>query len=442
MKHYLFCLRHFNDIDNITPAIHFLLERRPVRVTVLIYSLDYDYRNDPSLSFLQDTWADRLRVVWIGTLAGYREPPIKKPEKPSWHARQWKRIGRRVQYALGRPPEKDSQDWHASREGSAPVIGSWLKSLFIDWGKPAGVIFDQNRTSVLNGLLLALRDNAVKRIISLPVSPWTNINVLRQTDFVDLDASVFWKKHDYSGFDRIGQVDPYYSENLRIFFDLLGHASPFHGREEILGSLRYIEEWLAIRQRSILGLTNGHDLPRKLPSKKRLLIIPSHRKNNSFWDEYLRTLRFLAQFEEYEILVKPHTRYGDGYEDLPENISLINDRDTSALIEWSEIILFWSSSVALEGFQKRRTMINLDYLNGNRSIFTELNAGYLCRCRDDLLAVLTSEKELEEAALASRQGRESLRREVVQGGKGPKVIERYLEFIEDEQYPNRNAGTY
>ena len=72
MKHYLFCLRHFNDIDNITPAIHFLLERRPVRVTILIYSLDYDYRSDPSLQFLQKTWGERLRVVWIGALASMR----------------------------------------------------------------------------------------------------------------------------------------------------------------------------------------------------------------------------------------------------------------------------------------------------------------------------------------------------------------------------------
>lgn len=184
MKHYLFCLRHFNDIDNITPAIHFLLERRPVRVTVLIYSLDYDYRDDPCLSFLQDAWTDRLRVVWIGTLAGHRHPPIKKPKKPLWHVRQWKRIRRRFQRTFGLPPVRDLQDWHISRKSSAHVIGTWLKSLFIDWGQPSNVIFDQNRSSALDGLLLALRDNAIQTIISLPVSPWTNINVLDRKSVV------------------------------------------------------------------------------------------------------------------------------------------------------------------------------------------------------------------------------------------------------------------
>lgn len=419
MKHYLFCLRHFNDIDNITPAVHFLLERRPVRVTVLIYSLDYDYRADPSLRFLQRTWGERLRVIWIGELAGYSEALIKRSRTRLWH------------YRLRRVLRRPVLEWGIARTEHAGLMRAWLEPLFAEWGRPASVIFDQNRSGVIAGLLAALRaSGGVERIVTLPVSPWININVLRQVDFIRIDAGAFWKKHDYSGFDAIGQVDPHYRDSLEAFFKLLDHPSPFQGRERILGAIRFTDEWLAVRQTyAVDAAAEGRLLP-AATGRRRLLVLPSHRKNNSFWEEYLRTLHFLAQFEEYDIVVKPHPRYGDGYDDLPSNIRLAPEMDTSALIDWSEIILFWSSSVVLEGFQKGRTMINLDYLNGNRSVFTLLGAGCLCRCRDDLLAVLRSAEALERAVETSAEGHKLVRRNLIEGGQGEGVVERYLDFCE------------
>ncbi|PYF99749.1 hypothetical protein D893_02562 [Thioalkalivibrio sp. ALE21] len=417
-RHYLFCLRHFNDIDNITPAIHFLLERRPVRVTVLIYSLDYDFRADPSLRFLQRTWGERLRVVWIGELAGYSEALIDRPRARLWH------------YRLRRVLRRPVLEWGIARTEHAGRMREWLEPLFAEWGRPASVIFDQNRSSVIAGLLAALRASGVERIVTLPVSPWINFNVLRQVDFIRVDAGVFWKKHDYSGFDAMGQVDSYYRDSLEAFFKLLDHPSPFQGRERILGAIRFSDEWLAVRQTYAVDAAGEGRLPPAATGQRRLLVLPSHRKNNSFWEEYLRTLHFLAQFEDYDIVVKPHTRYGDSYDDLPENIRLAPDLDTSALIDWSEIILFWGSSVVLEGFQKGRTMINLDYLNGNRSVFTLLGAGYLCRCRDDLLAVLCGDEAMERAVVASVEGRELVRRDVIEGGQSDGVVERYLDFCE------------
>lgn len=420
MKHYLFCLRHFNDIDNITPAIHFLLERRPVRVTILIYSLDYDYRSDPSLQFLQRTWGERLRVVWIGALAGYKEFLIKNSRLRLWH------------YRLRRVLRRPLLEWGIADKQYVKLMQAWLEPLMRDWGRPSSVIFDQNRTSVITGLLAALRSCDVQRIVSLPVSPWINFNVLRQVDFIKLDANVFWKKHDYSGFDEIGQVDWYYRDSLDDFFKLLGHPSPFQDRVRILGAIRYTDDWLGVRAKHINDLGAEGRLPTRNSSRRRLLVLPSHRKGNAFWDEYLRTLHFIAQFEGYDILVKPHTRYGDGYNNLPENIRMVLDVDTSQLIDWSEIILFWSSSVALEGFQKGKTMINLDYLNGNHSLFTLLSAGYRCRSRDDLMKVLLSHQEMQQAKTVSENGRELVLRNVIEGGQGSDVVERYLEFCEGD----------
>lgn len=418
MKHYLFCLRHFNDIDNITPAIHFLLERRPVRVTILIYSLDYDYRSDPSLQFLQRTWGERLRVVWIGALAGYKEFLIFKPRLRKFY-QGWRAIFR-----------KPVLSWAIAKSDAQGNWALWLRNLFDSWGCPSTAIFDQNRTSTIAGLLAALRGAGVERIVSLPVSPWINFNVLRQVDFIKLDADEFWKKHDYSGFDEIGQVDSYYSDSLEGFFKLLGHPSPFQGRERVLGAIRYTDDWLSIRAKYVNDVDAKGRLPSKNSGRQRLLVLPSHRKGNAFWDEYLRTLQFIAQFEDYDIVVKPHTRFGDGYNNLPENIGMMPDVDTSHLIDWSEIILFWSTSVALEGFQKDKTMINLDYLNGNHSLFTLLGAGYLCTSRDDLMKVLLSNQEMQNAEMVSANGRDLVLQNIIEGGQGSNVVERYLEFCE------------
>ena len=208
------------------------------------------------------------------------------------------------------------------------------------------------------------------------------------------------------------------------------HPSPFQGREQVLGSIRYTGDWLVVRETHVVQGTFRESLPPISPQKRRLLVIPSHRKNNSFWEEYIRTLHFLAQFDDYDIVVKPHTRYGNDYDDLPEEITLLPEIDTSSLVDWSEIILFWSSSVALEGFQKGRTMINLDFLNGNRSIYADLGAGFQCRSRDDVLAVLCSQEVLHQAELESREGSDLLLKHVIQGGGDDKVVERYLTFIQ------------
>ena len=414
MKHYLFCLRHFNDIDNITPAIYFFLERREVRVTILIYSLDYPYRDDRSLNFLLDTFPERVRVAWIGDFSDYPYRVTSNARLRLWHYR-----ARRLA-ARGVPLERA-----ITQAGGSPSLEQGIESLLADWGGIDQAVFDQNRTPVIRGLLDVLRNCGARRIVSLPVSPWVNINVLRQVDFIRTDAATFRKKHDYSGFDVIGQVDGYYAESLRRFFALLGEESPFEGKVSVLGAIRYCEEWLKIRE----GYMPVVD---SLPGsgKPKILVLPSHPKNNSFWDEYLRTLEFVSQYERFEILVKPHTRYGAGYDKLPKNVRLVTEHDTAALIDWADMILYWGTSVALEGFQKGKRMVCLDYLNGNRSVFSLFGPGVMCRCKDDLMGVLLEYPQLAEELADDKEAAERLVNAVVFGGRGKDVPGHYLDSIE------------
>ena len=415
--HHLFCLRHFNDIDNIAPAIHFLLERRECRVTILIYSLEYAYRSDPSLKSLEQTFPGRVRIAWIGDFGRYPYAVTGNPRLRRWHYRARRALG-------GRDLERGIE-----RPGMGGILAGGLASLFSDWGLPRAAVFDQNRTSVIAGLIEALRAAGISRVVSLPVSPWINYNVLRQTDFIRLDAGAFRRKHDYSGFDEMGQVDPYYDRSLTEFFGLLGEKSPLEGRTRVLGSIRFCRQWL-----DVLAGRNGASA-RETPAsdrRPRVLVLPSHPKNNSFWEEYLRTLDFIAQYERYDFVVKPHTRYGHGHGKLPANLRLESRTPTSALIDWADIVLYWSTSVALEGFQKNKIMVCLNHLNANRSTFAELRAGYVCRSRDDLMRVLHTYPDITGFPDFDPEGGVRLRREVIQGGGDEDVPGRYLAFIEGE----------
>jgi len=417
MKHHLFCLRHFNDVDNIAPAIYFLLKNRKIRVTVLAYSLDFAYSDDQSLNFLQQTFPDRFRVIGIAQLFGKTSNlAVRKSFGTKVLSRLRLRKSMPTFAEAVKAPEKDSP------------LARGVSGIFSTWGPVKRVVFDQNRTPEISGLLDALRSCGVTEVVSLPVSPWPNYNVMRQVDFINLDGEVFRQKHDYSGFDEIGQTDRHYSDSLEEFFSHIGGSNPLHGKVRILGSLRYSNEWLNIRASY---MPTPHDLPDS--GRRKILVIPSHPKNNSFWDEYLRTLAFISQFENFDIIVKPHTRYGHQGSGFPPNVTFTPTMDTSALIDWADVVLFWASSAALEGFQKRKTMVCLDFLNGNRSFFALHQAGIICTSRDDLIPLLTNQEWNAGILKKAEAGTKKLIDDVIYNGHEESLIDRYLAFIEGSQ---------
>lgn len=413
MKKKIFFLRHFNDIDNIVPVIYYLLEKKNYKVDIVIYSLHYDFRGNQLLRFLQEKYQDRVLITWIGEALNYPYMITKN------------RLIRLSNYAVRRLTGLPTLEQAIKVGKKKEIITDFLSNILHSEDEiPTQVLFDQNRTSVISGLISSLRELGIETIKSLPVSPWINMNVLRQVDFIELDAEVFKKKHDYSGFDRIGQVDPYYSQSLEEFFQCLGEKSPFDGKIELLGSLRYSREWLDVLNSEIMKPYLPPGIPKG--DKPTVLILPSHPKNNSFWDEYHRTLQFLSQFDRFDFIIKPHTRYDTKYRSLPPNMKLDRSSSTSQLIDWADIILYWSTSVALEGFQKGKKMICLDFLNGNYSSYKKFNVTYLCNSRDDLMKILLKHSESE-----NEPNNQGIIKNIIYHGSDDDIISRYLTYIEE-----------
>ncbi len=415
MNHYVFCMRHYNDVNNIVPVVYFLLEQKAVRVTILIYSCDYPYREDRMLKLLHERFSDRVRVRWVGEARSYSYRVTQNLRFRVWYARYKALRSWAVEHAV-----VDAQKGF--------LLEPFVKKRLFDWGKPAVIVFDQNRTESIAGIAAAFRSLGISRIISLPVSPWINYNVLRQVDFVEWDLDSLAQRHDYSVFYEVGQVDPYYSNQLHTFFSLLGGTSPLKGKTRILGSVRYTQKWINVLKDVIPSYT-GHDSFDG--SRFNMLILPSHPKNNSCWDEYLRTLRMISnRNRKFNIVLKPHTRYGCS-NDYPSDMIVENSVETSALIDWSDIILYWSSSVAIEGFQKNKHMVCLDYINCNTSLYAELSSGYIAKSRDDVALLVDQYPQMGKIpTLRYSDGTLFIREIVGDDGDGESVISRHLDFID------------
>lgn len=415
-KRYLFFHRAFNDIDNIAPAIHFLLcAESESEVDILIYSDSYDYRHDHNLAFLQRTHRERVTVTWLGTLLGI--------DAGLHFGSRLAKLGFKV---AGRLFPRRSVPRIAAQKGvNEDAVDKTLRPWLEGGDRAVLAVFDQNRSHAVRGLVGVLRRAGIRHVVTLPVSPWSNVSTLRSVDMLQMDGDLIAKKHDYSVFDRVAVVDHFYLQSLERFYSCMGMESPLAHLAEPLGSLRYCSEWLAIREQEHLYA----ELPAADDHITTIVLFLSDPATNAFWDEVLRTIRFIASVKGYRLIIKPHTRHAPPHLPSAKRIVVDTTSSSSALIDQAEIVLFWGSSVALEGYIKGKFMACLDYLNGNLSVYRIFNAGFIMQHRDDLHLLLSCFRHNPEKIPYDAVGASRMIHAVVERGEKRPVPERYIEFI-------------
>lgn len=455
-KRYLFFLRHYNDIDNITPAVYYFLNESDSHIAdVILYDSSYDYRNNENLEFLKDSFGERFSYKWLGEYIGInpvvhdRSKALAADSEPTNSLYLFfkgllnfliKSILRMKNFSTsvirakfmkpkteGRTKNQTSTDIGSLCRGinkNNELTDDTVKAILFDKIFPSLVIFDINRTSEVKGLLVSLRKHGVKKIICLPVSPLINFNTLRQEKLVDLRSEMFYMLHDYSGFDAIGYVDNYFIDSYNRTFKLLGIESTLKGKTRTLGSIRFCPAWLKIRERYIKPFQYDTD-------KIKTVLFFSNPVTNINWAEVERVLDFFLNYPEYCLLVKHHTRTQIKKDQINfPHVAFVDDTNSSALIDWADVVLFWSTSIAIEGYIKNKTMVCLSYLSGNRNLYELYDAGFIVRCRDDLHEFLELYKYYAKLATFNRIGIQKLIDRVIVPG-GDKVINNYLEFMRE-----------
>lgn len=413
----LFFLRHYNDIDHITPVISKWVDSGHSCDVVLIGA--QRFRRD-------------FRIAYLSQLPGVRAAHIREIFSSSqffkWRLQMLLLTGNLRRLFIGPFVRFLANIYDAKRR--APLwraTAEYLLTRSFTDADQGIVAFDWiERNSVIavewvEAVVTMARERGLG-VVSLPHgdSPHAN-QLIRRGE---------WK---------VGP-DPLFS-TARIFDKLVvpnelcaKRFRPFLAERSIaiLGSARYSEEWLIKLNQLMppLPLTR---------SESRLKIVMFLRKANftTFWEEVNEVVHLIAAFPGTELVIKPHTRSGwkqsltkdRSLKRLP-NVSVAGDDVHSInLMNWADICIDLATSVVFEAVRVGKPVLAADYLHAGRSAIAVYMPETELRCRDDVYEKV--EKFLAEGChdFYIEAHRQRFLKEMLDIS-GPGVLSRYVTLLE------------
>lgn len=417
---FLFFVRHFNDIDHITPIAWKLIQHRD-RVAVFCMNARYDLGSDYRLRFLENMGAI---VNDLG-----REFMKIQGRGSKWLHALMHRCMRLEKAAQAHNQARPS----IAARGTAVLVGAlgtlcykinrlfyyrvkWARQILAQTAAQA-IFFDHIMPEhYVVGTFLEAAQSLGIPAVSLPHG------VLLYTNEDTKEKAGSQRRHQkFSQYDRI--VAP---NELRKRA-LMASGVPAD-KIAVLGSARYCPEWMA---------QNWKIIPKVMPEREvgagglKLVFFPSKPQCKVDLERLAATIEMLAGIDGIQVMYKPHTRSA-GSAQMPRGGNLHDASEvlTAELCEWADVVLVVGSSVVTEALVRGKAALYLQYLHANTMLFEEMAACWVIR----------DESELEQAVLSLRRDKKRIPyekdnvarflAEVVQGGGAQAdVLGRYLEFV-------------
>jgi hypothetical protein len=412
----LFFLRHYNDIDHITPVIGKWIDSGHAADVVLI-GLE---------SFRRD-----YRIAWLKSLPRVRLDHIREllPRRLFW---RWQLQTGLLVSSLRRPPI----GWLLARLERVIHrecrLRAWdrcteilLARSFAE-GEGGVVAFDwvERNSSIarewIDTVLAAARGRGLGTV-SLPHgdSPHFSQLIRRQEWQPGPDATFAAARP----FDRVVVPNELCAGRFRPF---LADA-----QIAVLGSPRYCDEWLG----KLKTLAPAVVLKRS-NSRLKLVLFLRKRVFTSFWEEIGLVVRLIAAFEGVELLIKPHTRGGwqqwltrdVGIRRLP-NVCVADDIHSGSLIDWADVIIDVATSVSFEAVKLGKPVLAADYLHAARSTVAEYMPETELRCRDDVYLKVEHFLRHGTTGFYRPENRQRFIAEIIEAGDAD-VLPRYVRLLE------------
>jgi hypothetical protein len=417
---YLFFVRHFNDIDHITPVV-WKMKKDNYPVAVYCMNPRYDIRSDYRLCFLksQGVTVDYLHHAFDQHRGRFHELLHARIQK--WYA---------LQKRLAAPKRKQSGLLSRLLGQMAGLLGtffykltrgiyydiSWARSILEHNGARA-ICFDHilPKRYAVNSFLKAARELSIPAL-SLPhgVLLYTN----EKTKPKSTDKRKIAK---FSPFDFI--LVP---NQLRK--EVLVRAGVAEDKIFVLGSARYCGEWLE-QNKTILPRVIESDI--NSSDKLKVVFMQSKPQCRVDLERMSKTIGLLANLAEIEAMLKPHTRIADKKRLFDETqLPNVSHVLTAELCEWADVLLVVGSSVITETLMQGKPVLYLKYLHENTTLFEDLGACW----------IISNETELKQALLALHKNKTDIPygadnitefiSQVVYGGGGRRdVLADYEHFI-------------
>jgi len=417
---YLFCVRHFNDIDHITPVVWKMKQNRHP-VAVYCINPKYDIQKDYRLEFLKDQGV----IVKSIYNSFDQELGVLHRTMRSLFMRFFAKA-KRFNSAYQQQPSMRLRSGHLTFNITGLILYHLTKIVFYN-KKWAYHFIKQNRAQVLcfdhvipNQHVVAVLLKAAKKM-SIPTLALPHGIYLYTNEFTKPASSAKQRFYKFNRFD-------YVIVQNQLRKDILARSGIAGEKICVLGSARFCKEWIA---------QNNKIMPRMIESngtgagKLKVVFMPSKPRCRVDVERMRNTINILASIRKIEAVVKPHTRIGKEawlFDNMPlSNVSRVH---TPELIEWADIVLIIGSSVITEALMQNKPVLYLKYLHANTMLFEEFGACWTIHNESELEQALHSLQEKKMEVPYSAEDVNRYLSEVVYGGENTKdVLRDYVRFI-------------
>jgi UDP-N-acetylglucosamine:LPS N-acetylglucosamine transferase len=288
------------------------------------------------------------------------------------------------------------------------VKKSSAKVMCFDWVR-------SRKSRVVGPLIRAAHEMSIP-IISLPHGVFLYTN-----NFIKFDSTEKMRFEKFNLFDYVVVQNPLRKK-------VIAKSGVDDKKIVVLGSTRYCDEWMA-QNRKILPRKM---LPEKVIDKKLKLVFmttrPSYRINV---DRMMQTFKMLSQMEDFEVVIKPHTRSGDEasiYKNVP--LSDVSDLSSVELCEWADVILVIASSIIIEALKRGKPALYLKHLHENTMEYEKFNACWIINSDAELKDALLSLHRDENKVPYTEENVNRWLAEIIYGGRNKRdILNDYTQFI-------------
>jgi len=410
----IFFFRAYNDIDHMTPILYKLHKRHSdIDLEVLIIDLNDDYKEDFRISFLLKN------NIKIKHIVDYLNFPKKIKTVYLKLIKLCDRLGRLnvIRILISRLIIKSLQKY-LKKKLKRLSCEKLLSDLRKD--RKAVLVFDQSYVKLYDRLCeLALQNNIPT--VAVPHGHNTFDNELIWVNSMDIEfnSSQVQKPFNF-------QYVVFENKIIEQRYKRLGLL--INSKTVILGSARFCTEWV-YKLREILPTVT---LPELSEDTLKIVFMMSKSKYNGHPSEVERTIKYISQFPNTYLIIKPHTRGMRFQKEFNNNVKIVsNDFHSPILIDWADVVLFTMTSVIFDCLKMDKPVIYLKNTHANRLLSERYFTSWQVECRDDIRKLIWRLKNNKASRTYSKKDRDRYCSEVIEP-EGKDVLNNYRSFLVDK----------
>ena len=411
-----FFLRAYNDIDHIAPLIWKFIKKD--ENPIVIFHTDLDYQNDYRIKFLQSE----------GEVELMRDLDIDYVRFQQYYSGLFSRIRNKIYYL-----KRDRKSF----------LGKFYRKFKFDCTKQMKFLIDNNitqcvfewatpyiRGEIIENYFIAAKGQGITTYCvphGCNMFTHSDVNegyrksvaegvIPNQKDRDEYDYYVFQNPYRRDGFVKWG-LNP-----LKTF---------------AWGSVRWCPEWQKINQEICPEFK-----PKKDSKMKYKVIFMQYQSNyNINRDLIWLLLSSIAKDERIQLVIKDSTRQGTHYNSKDfinkygknDNVEFVgNESNSPALIEWSDCVIAFGSSIGIEALCQGKPLINPHYLISNKTHFDKFDAALNAESENDVMTYIKKLIKYSDYNVKEK-GKQKLFKEFIYGGQEKHaVLESYYSKITNE----------